>query len=101
MAAKKKPAAPSPAQRATSKKKPRAAAAAAAPEAPRPSRKAKPKKPRVGRPPKKPSDRRGERVVLRLTTSELAAIRVAADAAGMPLSTWIVHASFLAARKSP
>lgn len=92
-ATKKKPSAP-PAVKRPAKKKP-------AEPAPRPSRKPKPKKPRVGRPPKKPSERRAERVVLRLTTSELAAIRVAADAAGMPLSTWIVHASFMAARKRP
>jgi predicted HicB family RNase H-like nuclease len=47
----------------------------------------KPKK--MGRPPKQPDKRHSETLLIRLEAVEKNAFREAADAAGLPLSSWI------------
>lgn len=51
---------------------------------------------RVGRPPKKPSDRREARIMLRLTHAEAASIAAAAERAGKPIATWIAEVAIRA-----
>lgn len=69
------------------------------PKPKKPAKKAPPKK-RMGRPPKKPSERRSTRVVVRFTPVELRAIEAAASTAGDPVATWIARVAFLACQNS-
>ena len=46
---------------------------------------------RTGRPPKPPTERRTERMVVRLTREEKAKLEGRAGKAGLPLSTYILH----------
>ncbi|MBK6461911.1 MAG: ribbon-helix-helix protein, CopG family [Myxococcales bacterium] len=68
--------------------------------APRPSRKAKPKK--LGRPPKKPSERRVHTLGVRLTLADKEAIDAEAAVAGMSTAEFVLAAleHYRASKKS-
>jgi hypothetical protein len=69
----------------------------AAEPAPRPARKAKPKK--LGRPPKKPSERRTTQIKLAVRAEDKALLDAGAAAAGVSLTAFLIEPALARARK--